>query len=69
MSELQNEQFPLVELQGMREREDITNTKDSRPIGSFFTQVDHLFLANSFIKQAINPADFFTLKISEPSDC
>ena len=43
-------------------------TEDSRPSGSFFTQVDHLFLANSFSKQVINPADFVTLKISDPSD-
>ena len=43
-------------------------TVGSRPSGSFFTQVDHLFSANSFSKQVINLADFFTLKISEPSD-
>ena len=46
----------------------ILSTEDSRPSGSFFTQVDHLFLANSFSKPGINPADFCTLKISEPSD-
>ena len=28
--------------------------ENSRPSGSFFTQVDHLFLANSFSKQVIN---------------
>ena len=27
----------------------------------FFAQVDHLFSTNSFSKQVINPADFFTL--------
>ena len=43
-------------------------TEDSRPCGSFFTQVDHLFLATSFSKPVINPADSFTLKISEQLD-
>ena len=46
----------------------VRSTDESRPSGSFFTQVDHLFSANSFRNKVIHSADFFTLKISEPSD-
>ena len=34
----------------------------------FSAQVDHLFSTNCFSKQAINHADFFTLKIWTQSD-
>ena len=40
----------------------VQGTEDSRPRGSFFTQVDHLFLANCSSKQAINLAHLSTLK-------
>jgi len=36
----------------------LKSTEDSCPSGSFFTQVDHLFLANSFSKQVIKPQIF-----------
>ena len=49
---------------GMRK----SSTGHSRPSGSFFTQVDHLFSPNCFSKQAMNRADFFTLKIWTQSD-
>ena len=43
-------------------------TEHSRPSGSFFTEVDHLFSTNGLSKQAMNHADFFTLKIWTQSD-
>ena len=36
-------------------------TEDSCPSGSFFTQVDHLFLTNCFSKQTMNFVDFSRL--------
>ena len=55
--DVHQKKFPKVLQKG-----DLINTEDSRSSGSFFTQVDHLFLANCFNKQAINLTDLSTLK-------
>ena len=46
----------------------VENYRTFWPKWIFFTQVDHLLSTNCFSKQAMNHADFFTLKIWTQSD-